>query len=306
MVDYKQLKALSTVLEEKNFERAAKRLHVTQSAVSQRIKQLEEMVGQTLLIRSHPITPTPAGQTLLKHFRQIEMLQNEVMSELNPVLKSGHIRLSIGVNADSLSTWFLPAIDPILKQHNVLLDLKVDDQDQTHHLLRSGEVMGCITSSPTPLQGCHCIPLGVSVYRCLASPEYIQHYFPNGCDKQQLMRAPIVEYNYKDALQHRYLSKFFDISQGDYPAHRVPSFEAFIDFITRGFAAGMIPDQQGDIHLKSGQLIDIKPGYFLSVPLYWHVWNLKIPLANTLTNALIKQSEIDLEPFSKHPELTAC
>ncbi|WP_372741778.1 LysR family transcriptional regulator, partial [Neptunomonas sp.] len=119
MIDYKQLKALSTVLEEKNFERAAKRLHVTQSAVSQRIKQLEEMVGQTLLIRSHPIIPTPAGQTLLKHFRQIEMLQNEVMSELNPVLKSGHIRLSIGVNADSLSTWFLPAIDPILKQHNV-------------------------------------------------------------------------------------------------------------------------------------------------------------------------------------------
>lgn len=303
MIDYKQLKALSTVIEEQNFERAAQRLHVTQSAVSQRIKQLEEMVGQTLLIRSHPISPTPAGQTLLKHFRQIEMLQNEVMSELNPVLKSGHIRLSIGVNADSLATWFLPAIDPILKQHDVLLDLKVDDQDQTHHLLRSGEVIGCITSSSTPLQGCHCIPLGVSVYRCLASPEYVQHYFPHGCDKQYVMQAPIVEYNYKDALQHRYLSKFFGISPGDYPAHRVPSFEAFIDIITRGFAMGMIPDQQGEAYLKSGQLIDIREGYSLPVPLYWHVWSLKTPLANALTNALIKQSGMDLEPFSEHPEL---
>jgi LysR family transcriptional regulator (chromosome initiation inhibitor) len=304
MIDYKQLKALSTVIEEQNFERAAQRLHVTQSAVSQRIKQLEEMVGQTLLIRSNPISPTPAGQTLLKHFRQIEMLQNEVISELNPVLKSGHIRLSIGVNADSLATWFLPAIDPILKQHDVLLDLKVDDQDQTQHLLRNGEVMGCISSSATPLQGCHCIPLGVSIYRCLASRAYVKQYLPRGFDKGNLMRAPIVEYNHKDALQHRYLQHFFDILPGDYPSHRVPSSEAFVDFIIRGFAAGMVPDQQGSTLISSGQVVDIKPGYYLSVPLYWHVWNLKTPLANDLTHALIKQSKIDLAPFSKHPELT--
>lgn len=305
MIDYKQLKALSTVIEEQNFDRAALRLHITQSAVSQRIKQLEEMVGQTLLIRSHPISPTQAGQALLKHYRQIEMLQNEVMSELNPVLQSGHIRLAIAVNADSLATWFLPAVDPILKQHNVLLDLKVDDQDQTQQLLRSGEVMGCITSSSSPLQGCHCIPLGVAVYRCLASSEYIKRYLPNGCNRSNLMRAPIVEYNHKDALQHRYLNRFFDLSPGDYPTHRVPSYSAFVDMTIRGYAAGMIPDQQGIPYMKSGQLIDINPGYYLSVPLYWHVWNLKTPLENELTSALLKQGQIDLEAFSKHPELTS-
>lgn len=118
------------------------------------------------------------------------------------------------------------------------------------------------------------------------------------------MKAPIVEYNHKDALQHRYLNQFFDITPGNYPSHRVPSFEAFIGIIIRGFATGMIPDQQGNSYLKSGQLIDIKTGYYLSVPLYWHVWNLKTPLANELTSVLLKQSKIDLEPFSKHPKLT--
>lgn len=305
MIDYKQLKALSTVIEEQNFEKAALRLHVTQSAVSQRIKQLEEVIGQTLVIRSHPICPTRAGQALLKHYRQIEMLQNEVMSELNPTLQSGHIRLAIAVNADSLATWFLPAVDPILRQHKILFDLKVDDQDQTQQLLRSGEVMGCITSSSSPLQGCHCIPLGVVVYRCLASPEYVNHYLSNGCNRNNLMQAPIVEYNHKDALQHRYLNRFFDLSPGDYPTHRVPSYSAFIDMAVRGFAAGMIPDQQADFHMKTGQLVDINPGYYLSVPLYWHVWNLKTPLENELTDALLKQGKIDLAPFSAHKELTS-
>jgi LysR family transcriptional regulator (chromosome initiation inhibitor) len=304
MIDYKQLKALSTVIEEQNFDRAALRLHITQSAVSQRIKQLEEMVGQTLLIRSHPISPTQAGQALLKHYRQIEMLQNEVISELNPVLQSGHIRLAIAVNADSLATWFLPAVDPILQQYNVLFDLKVDDQDQTQQLLRSGEVMGCITSSSSPLQGCHCIPLGVAVYRCLASPEYINRYLPDGCNENSLRKAPIVEYNHKDALQHRYLNHYFGLSPGDYPTHRVPSYSAFVDMTIRGFAAGMIPDQQASPYIKSGQLLDIKEGNYLAVPLYWHVWNLKTPLATELTNALLKQGEIDLEPFSQHPEFS--
>ena len=304
MFDYRQLKALATVIEEQNFERAAARLHVTQSAVSQRIKQLEEAVGQTILLRTHPMTATAAGQTLLKHYRQIEILQEEVLEELNPVSRSGHIRLSIGVNADSLASWFIPALTSFFKKHPALLDLKVDDQDQTHSLLKNGEVMGCVTSSSTPLQGCHCIPLGVSVYRCLASPSFIERYFPQGPTTDTLKHAPIVEFNYKDALQQRYLSQFFSIEAGDYPCHRVPSAEAFIDFIIRGFATGMVPDELSTQLLASSTLVDIAPDNYLAVPLYWHVWNLKTPLANELTHTLIEESKKYLEPFSAHAQLT--
>ncbi len=304
MFDYRQLKALATVIEEQNFERAATRLHITQSAVSQRIKQLEEIVGQTLLLRSHPISATHAGQALLKHFRQIEMLQNEVLDALNPTANRGHTTLAIGLNADSLASWFIPAIEPLLHKHSLLLDLKVDDQDQTQTLLRNGEVMGCITSSSTPLQGCHCIPLGVSVYRCLAAPNFIQHHFPSGPNTQALKQAPIVEFNYKDALQQKYLNKFFSISAGDYPCHRVPSTEAFIDLIIRGYATGMVPDELSAHFLANGKLVDIAPGSFLAVPLYWHVWSLKTPLANELTQTLISQARNHLSPLAHYSELT--
>lgn len=303
MFDYRQLQALATVVEEQNFERAAQRLHVTQSAISQRIKQLEELVGQTLLIRTHPLQATDAGQVLLKHYRQIAMLQSAVMSELNPVLETGQIRLSIGLNADTLATWFLPAIEPLLNAHSVLLDIKVDDQDQTQQLLRSGEVMGCISSSDKPLQGCHCIPLGVSVYRLLASPQFMKKYLPEGANQATLRRAPVVEFNHKDALQIRYLEQFFDLRPGDYACHRIPSAETFIDLIVRGFGMGMIPDQMTTELLSSGQLVDVSPGDYLAVPLYWHVWNLKAPLAEELTHALAEQGKKDLAPFSDYPIL---
>jgi LysR family transcriptional regulator (chromosome initiation inhibitor) len=303
MIDYRQIQALAIVIEEQNFERAASRLHVTQSAISQRIKQLEEHIGQTLLIRSHPLTPTEAGQSLLKHFRQVELLQTHLMEELSPTNVGGFTRLSIGLNADSLATWFLPALEPILNDHDILLDLKVDDQDQTLQLLKQGDVMGCITATEKPLQGCHSIPLGVCVYRAFASPEFMLRYFANGVDRASVRQAPIVEFNHKDALQIRYLRTFYHLEPSEYQCHRIPAAEPFVDLILRGFGLGMIPDQLADPLVQANTLVDICPGQFLAVPLYWHVWSLKTPQAKRLTDALVKAGTRALAPFEQYPDL---
>jgi LysR family transcriptional regulator (chromosome initiation inhibitor) len=303
MIDYRQIQALAIVIEEQNFERAAARLHVTQSAISQRIKQLEEHIGQALLIRSHPLTPTDAGQSLLKHYRQVELLQTHLMEELSPNDVGGFTRLSIGLNADTLATWFLPALEPLLNEHALLLDLKVDDQDQTLQLLKQGDVMGCITANEKPLQGCHSIPLGVCVYRAFASPSFMQQYFAEGVDRAAVRKAPVVEYNHKDALQIRYLRSFYHLEPSEYQCHRIPAAEPFVDLILRGFGLGMIPDQLADPLVEQGRLVDIAPGQFLAVPLYWHVWSLKTPLAKHLTDALVRAAEAELAPFDQYPDL---
>jgi LysR family transcriptional regulator (chromosome initiation inhibitor) len=303
MIDYRQIQALAIVIEEQNFERAAARLHVTQSAISQRIKQLEEQIGQSLLVRSHPLTPTEAGQTLLKHYRQVELLQTHLMEELTPNEVGGFTRLSIGLNADTLATWFLSALEPLLKEYSLLLDLKVDDQDQTLQLLKQGDVMGCITATEKPLQGCNSIPLGVCVYRAFASPEFMKRYFPDGVDRASIKQAPIVEYNHKDALQIRYLRTFFHLEPSEYQCHRIPAAEPFVDLIQRGFGVGMIPDQMADPLVAQGQLVDISPGQFLAVPLYWHVWSLKTPLAKQLSEALVSAASRELAPFDQYPDL---
>ena len=67
-------------------------------------------------------------------------------------------------------TWFYPAVNEFLSREKVLLDLTVDDQDQTRKLLRDGMVMGCISSEPEPVQGCRAARLGTMCYRMLAAP----------------------------------------------------------------------------------------------------------------------------------------
>jgi LysR family transcriptional regulator (chromosome initiation inhibitor) len=304
MLDTRQLAALAAVLEEGSFERAARRLHVTQSAVSQRIKQLEERLGQTLVLRTVPIRATAAGQQVLKHFRQVDLLEQELLSALSARDAQGYTRVAIGVNADSLETWFQDALSQLLKREPLLIDLKVDDQDATQQLLRDGEVVGCITSSPKAMPGCSSVPLGVIPYRCLASPEYLARYFPNGVAAAQFRRAPVAEFSHKDQLQNRYLERFFGIGAHEYPRHRVPSSTAFCDLIVRGLACGMVPDQQGQPLIESGQVQDMTPGRYLAVPLYWHVWSLRSELIHKLTDALVQTAQAQLDRFEQHGELT--
>lgn len=303
MLDIRQLAALAAITEEQSFEKAARKLHISQSAVSQRLKQLEDRLGQTLIIRSNPVEATEAGRQVIKHYRQVSMLQDELLSTLAPGQEEGFTRISIGVNADSLETWFLDAVAPMMARENWLLDLKVDDQEQTHHLLKTGEVIGCITSSPVAMQGCSCIPLGVMPYRCLASPEYIARYFPEGVSAEGFKRAPVAEFNNKDELQNRFLKTHFDLNPGDYPKHRIPSSGPYFQMVIRGFACGMIPDQQSHHERVSGRVQELLPGQYMAIPLYWHVWNLKSEHVQRLNRELIRIAEQQLEPFAHHSDL---
>ncbi|KEA65506.1 Chromosome initiation inhibitor [Marinobacterium lacunae] len=304
MLDMRQLAALSAVVEEGSFDRAASRLHVTQSAVSQRIKQLEERLGQTLVVRTVPIHATEAGQQVLKHFRQISLLEQELMAGLSQQDERGFTKVAIGINADSLETWFPDALSALVQRERLLMDLKVDDQDATQQLLKDGEVIGCVTSSPKAMPGCICVPLGVIPYRCLASRDYLKHYFPDGVTAEAFRCAPVAEFSHKDQLQNRYLQQFFGIGPHEYPRHRIPSSTAFCDLIVRGLACGMVPEQQGAALMASGVLEEMTPGRYLAVPLYWHVWNLGSTLVRQLTDELVSEAARQLEPFEAHPRLT--
>ncbi|WP_372597763.1 LysR family transcriptional regulator ArgP [Amphritea sp.] len=294
MFDYRQLQALATVMEEQSFDRAAKRLFLTQSAISQRIRQLEESAGQLLLVRSQPLRLTSAGEQLHRHYHQVTLLQSELLKTLDNAQEKGFTKLTIGLNADTLATWFMDALQPVLEQSDILLDLRVDDQDQTHLLLRQGDVHGCISSSSKPLQGGNAVFLGISRYLALASPGFIQRYFPNGVSADTLTSAPAVEYNEKDELQDNFLSQFYPAVQ-TYPRHRVPSSEAFTELIRRGLAWGMAPDLQMKPLIESGAVIEIAPGQSLEVPLYWHSWNLATETGKNLTRHLISYCHQHLE-----------
>ncbi len=291
MLDYKQIEALAKVIQEGGFERAAQALYLTQSAVSQRVRQLEETSGQILISRTTPPQPTVAGKALLKHYQQVKLLEEGLSADLPSATKTQKTSFAIGINADSLAHWFIAAIDPLLQRMDLLLDLRVDDQEQTHHYLREGDVVGCISTEANAIQGCRIDKLGSMNYRLVATADFTQRYFPNGLTQAEIELAPAVIFNRKDRLHHHFLQQVPGILPKDFPAHNIPAPDQFLQFITAGYGYGMVPDWQGQKLIESGQLQELAPEISIRVDLYWHCWNLTAQPLQEFSNQLVSAAK---------------
>jgi len=296
MLDYKLLEALSTVVREGGFEKAARVLFITQSAVSQRIKTLEEQTGQVLLVRANPPKATEAGLRLMKHCLQVKRLEGDLFGGARTGGKDTLSTVPIGVNADSIATWFLEAVHPFLENERVLLDIRVDDQEQTHNLLRNGEVMGCISTHAGIIQGCRNLFLGEMAYRLFATPAFVHRYFPHGVTADTARAAPILIFNRKDELHRKLYFQRLGTDPGRLNTHFLPSSEKFADFIAYGHACGMLPDRQSAPLVASGVLVEVASGEGVRVPLFWHCWNIRSRLLERLTEYLIAGSRSLLHP----------
>ena len=295
-LDYKLLRALDAVLQEQNFDRAAKSLHITQSAISQRIKQLEQQFAEPLLIRSQPLQATPLGQKLLAHYRQVHQLELELAGDLTPDEPQGPIRISIAVNADSLATWFLPAIAPLLELHPIELNLLVDDESRTLDKVREGQAFGAVSLQPRPLAGCCVDELGEMNYLLTASPAFVARHFPHGLTREALARTPAVAFDQRDDMHISFMRRHFGLEPGGYPCHTVHSSEAFVAMAEQGLACCLIPELQIRQQLAQGLLLDLSPDLHLVERLYWHRWVLERGLHKQISQRLIEQGRRALQP----------
>lgn len=277
MLDAKPLDALEAIVRAGSFELAAQWLCITPSAVSQRIRQLEEQLGQTVLVRSQPVRPTPAGKRLLRHVRQLQLLEAELRHDLAGDVPDAFTTLAVAVNADSLETWFPEAIADCVAQENLLLQLIVDDQDYTHALLKNGDVIGCVTTQAQALTGCQSVCLGRMPYVCVATPAFARRYFAHGVSAEALRAAPAILFNLKDSLHLNFMADY-GLALNDFPYFTVPAVHALLNVVLAGLGYGLTPRLQVADLLASGRLVDVlagAPGPALT--LYWHSWALQSP-----------------------------
>jgi len=279
------------VVQEGGFEKAANLLNLTQSAVSQRVRLLEDRSGKILLTRSTPPQPTEAGEVLVKHYLQVKMLEDGLAEDLSPSGAAGPVRLSVGVNADSLANWFLPAIGSLFTNGRLLIDLHVDDQEQTHRFLKEGVVVGCISDRATAIQGCKVDYLGEMRYRLLARPDFVEKWFQEGLSIASIKDAPAVIFNRKDMLHHKFLRRVLSGPVKLNAYHYVPASEQYLQMISAGYAYGMVPDWQSQALRESGELVELQPDMHDAVKLYWHCWNLSSAPLQTFSRQLVREAK---------------
>jgi LysR family transcriptional regulator, chromosome initiation inhibitor len=274
-IDGQQLAALAAVVELGSFDAAAQRLHVTPSAVSQRIKALEQRVGQVLVVREKPCTATAAGVPLLRLAAQTALLESETLAEMGGGTAQ-RTRIALAVNADSMATWFTGVF---AEAADFLFDIRIEDQDLSARLLREGVVMGAVTTERNPVPGCRVHPLGAMRYVPVASAEYLHRYLPDGFTRNAAQAAPSLSWSRHDALQDQLVRKVFrkDIVR---PTHYIPTAEGFGAAVRAGLGWGMYPEE-----LVDDDFVRIAEQY-LDVPLYWQCWKLESPMVDAITAAV--------------------
>lgn len=292
MLDREQLETFATVAEQQSFERAAAVLHVTRGAVSQRIKALEESLATILLLRDKPVTPTPAGESLLRHVKALRLLEASSLRELSTAADhDGPVPLSIAVNADSLATWFPPLLRELFARRLVALEVVTDDQDHTSSRLLRGEVVGCISTDAKAAAGFLAKPLGAMEYRCYATPGFIAEFLADGLTVRNVLRAPAVLFNRKDALHDEFLQRRFGMRIDRYPRHYLPSPSALLEGIAMGAGYGLVPATQAQGLVQEGVLQELAPDDPVKVDLYWHHWEMEPPIAREITELIVARAE---------------
>ena len=289
--DPSALECLAAIIEEGGFERAAVRLSITQSAVSQRLRALEAQVGTVLIVRTRPLKATQAGKLLLKHAMQMRLLRADLdhdFQELAPgagVVAREEDRVSIAINADSIATWALPALDA-LAQQGLPLEIIADDQDFTHGWLREGQVLGCVTTLKQALRGCKVVPLGAMNYVVVASADYALKHCPDGLIRHNFRAMPFIAFNRKDDLQAEFVSKACGLKRVTLSQRFVPSSEGQVRAVLAGWGASVVPQLLVADLLRTGQLVNLAAEFSLPVALYWHCWKLDSAVLDSLTRAI--------------------
>ncbi|MFF3609195.1 LysR family transcriptional regulator ArgP [Streptomyces sp. NPDC002463] len=281
-----QVRTLLAVVDEGTFDAAAAALHVTPSAVSQRVKALEQRTGRVLLMRTKPVRPTESGEVVVRFARQLARLELDARAELGMVAEQGPVRIPVAVNADSLATWFLPALTRVPQDPPICFELYREDEAHTTALLREGQVMAAVTSSPDPVAGCTVRRLGLVRYRAVAAPEFAAVHL-RGALPEDLCEAPTVVFDRRDGLQDAFVRSLTRGRSGAGPIrHLVPTSDGFRDAVAFGLGWGMVPEPQAEPLLRSGRLVELAPARPMDVPLYWQQWKLDSPALSTLAEVV--------------------
>ena len=293
------LECLAAIVEEGGFERAAQRLSITQSAVSQRLRALESQVGTVLIVRSRPLKPTSAGQLLLKHTKMLRLLRADLerdLKELAPSSLGGareEERISIAINADSIATWALPALTELARQ-GLPMEIITDDQDFTHEWLREGQVLGCVTTLKQALRGCRVVPLGAMDYIAVVQTDYAQTHLPNGLTPHNFREVPFIAFNRKDDGQSEFVSKAFGLKRVTLNQLFVPSSEGQVRALLAGWGISILPELLVRSQIAQGHIVNVAPAYALPIQLYWHCWNLESDVLDALSTALMQSATASL------------
>jgi DNA-binding transcriptional LysR family regulator len=155
-MEIRQLRAFVAVAEAGTFTAAAERVHVTQSAISMQIRQLEEETGVQLFLRTPKrVLLTEAGEKMLARARNILREHDAALSEMSEMAGLEHGRLRIGSASANISSESLPPVLSALRERHPRMEIfvKTGTSEALVEQILSGELDMALVSLPVEARG---------------------------------------------------------------------------------------------------------------------------------------------------------
>ena len=291
-IDPKQLEALDAVARTGTFLKASQSLHISQPAVSERIRLLEEHLGQPLLVRTTPVRLTQLGQKLISHHQQIMILEKRLLSDASGEAEDW-MRVPVAVNYDSLSSWFISAVSEEILARKIKIEIHATNESQTLDYLRKGEALACVSSDPKAITGCRSNYLGTLSYRCVASPKLLKRRQLDAgkLSGEALLELPAITYGKDDHFHETFLREHYGLSDASPLCLYVPFLEAMKEALLAGWGYGLALEIEVADAIEKGRLVDLSKGKNFEVHLYWHSVELSNSALSAFSEAIFKYAK---------------
>lgn len=305
-LDYDAIEVLAAVVRTGSFESAARELNVTQSAVSQRVRALEDRLGTILVVRGRPCVATEEGRLLCQHYDQVLLMQHELRVRLEADSASylAPRRVRIGVNNDSLATWFPEVVRLAQAQLNLRIEILSDDQDYTEQSLRTGDAIAAVTTNELPMPGCRRLSLGAMDYMAVATPGFVRREIGPEPTLARVAGAPSLVFDRKDTLPEQWMLASFGEAVA-LSCHMVPSFEGLMACCLNGVGWCLMPSISVGVLVRSGKLVELVPGKRIALSLHWQARSQQNQVMIRLTEIVREVAETQLSPDRFRPAKAA-
>lgn len=159
-LELRHLRTLAALRDSGSLVDAAERVHLTQSALSHQIKELEAQMGKLFKRKTRPLQFTEIGQRLLVLADQVLPQIKLAERDIDRLMRRHGARMHIAIECHSCYQWLMPTLDAYRKEWpDVEVDLLGSNVFEPLASLLREQLDLVITSDPQPLEGLHYEPL---------------------------------------------------------------------------------------------------------------------------------------------------
>jgi DNA-binding transcriptional LysR family regulator len=284
MPNYVLLRAFEAAARLESFTLAAKELHLTQSAISHQIRELEDYFGKSLFLRKNrKVEPTAEGRRLLdslsRVFDVIEAACNEV------TLAPSSQVLALHCSPSFAAKWLSPRLPEFIKD-NPDITIRLTSGAEPIDLLRNQEIDIAISyqfSHEGP--GITSLSLGEEKIVPLCAPELVDKDIPV---EELMSKLTLIE----SSLNHHTWEKWFEIHHLKNPSTRKMSFDRAalsVSAAVDGIGAVLESVRFAERELSRGELVELGKGIFLPTIDRTHFLSFKSNTKNSPKIKLFKE-----------------